>query len=72
MGVTASTMMVVVLLANTIGFFLPVLAKRLGLDPASISAPLNATLNDALTLLLYFSIAHTLLVHLGGYPGGAR
>ncbi len=70
--ITASTMMTVVLLANSIGFFLPILARRLGLDPASISAPLNATLNDALTLLLYFSIAHTLLIRFGGYPGGVK
>lgn len=59
--VTTSTMVVAVLTANTVGFFLPILAKRLGVDPASISAPLNATLNDALTLLLYFFIARWVL-----------
>ena len=59
----ALTMTVAVLVANSIGFFLPLIAKRLGIDPASISAPLNATLNDALTLTLYFTISR-LILHL--------
>ncbi len=66
-GITTLTMVLAVLVANTIGFFLPILAKRMGLDPASISAPLNATLNDALTLFLYFSIARYFLE---GVEGG--
>ncbi len=60
-AVVALTMVVAVLVANTIGFFLPLIAKRLGIDPASISAPLNATLNDALTLTLYFTISRVIL-----------
>ena len=60
-SVVALTMVVAVLVANTIGFFLPLVAKRLGIDPASISAPLNATLNDALTLTLYFTISKVIL-----------
>jgi len=55
------TMIVAVLTANTIGFFLPILAKRVGIDPASVSAPLNATLNDALTLTLYFTLSRLIL-----------
>jgi len=61
MLVTALTMTTAVTVSNTIGFLLPLLAKRVGLDPASISAPFNATLNDALTLLLYFNIARFVL-----------
>ncbi|NPA80079.1 MAG: magnesium transporter [Thermotogae bacterium] len=57
----ALTMVVAVLVANSIGFFLPIMAKRVGIDPASISAPLNATLNDALTLTLYFTLSKVIL-----------
>ncbi len=55
------TMVVSVLVANSIGFFLPLMAKAVGIDPASISAPLNATLNDALSLILYFTLSKAVL-----------
>jgi magnesium transporter len=40
---------------------LPFLLRRAGLDPASASAPLVATISDVTGLLIYFSIA-TLLI----------
>ncbi|PRX44527.1 magnesium transporter [Prauserella shujinwangii] len=47
--------------AATIGATMPLLAKRLGIDPAVISAPLVTTLVDATGLVIYFLIAHAVL-----------
>ena len=55
------TMAVVVLAAKLIGCTLPMLADRLGLDPAVMSSPFITTIVDALCLLVYFAIAAALL-----------
>lgn len=47
--------------AAVIGATMPLLAKRLGIDPAVISAPLVTTLVDATGLIIYFVIAHAVL-----------
>jgi magnesium transporter len=44
-------------MAKTIGSVLPILAKRLKIDPAIMSAPLLTTIVDALSLVIYFSFA---------------
>jgi len=46
-----------ILMAKTIGSILPILAKRVKIDPAIMSAPLLTTIVDALSLIIYFSIA---------------
>jgi magnesium transporter len=40
---------------------LPFLLRRVGLDPASASAPFVATLVDVTGIVIYFSIASTIL-----------
>lgn len=55
------TLVVVCTWANTIGSLIPILAKRFGIDPAVVSAPLITTLVDATGLLIYLSIARLLL-----------
>ena len=55
------TMVVVVLAAKLIGCTLPMLADKLGLDPAVMSSPFITTIVDALSLLVYFAIASALL-----------
>lgn len=47
--------------ANTIGAVVPLVAQRLGLDPALVSAPLITTLVDATGLAIYLVIATALL-----------
>lgn len=47
--------------AAVIGATMPLAAKRVGIDPAVISAPLVTTLVDATGLIIYFGIAHTIL-----------
>jgi magnesium transporter len=46
-----------------IGSMLPLLLRRLGLDPASASAPLVATLCDVTGILIYFLTATFWLAH---------
>ena len=55
------TMAMVVLVAKLIGCVLPMLAEKLGLDPAVMSSPFITTIVDALSLLIYFFIASSLL-----------
>ncbi|WP_264371563.1 magnesium transporter [Pulveribacter suum] len=51
----------IVCFGSTIGSMLPFVLQRIGLDPASASAPLVATLVDVLGLVIYFSVAALLL-----------
>ncbi|MCL2444403.1 MAG: magnesium transporter [Treponema sp.] len=50
-----------ILMAKTVGGVLPILAKRLKIDPAIMSAPLLTTIVDAVSLIIYFSIAKVIL-----------
>jgi len=47
--------------AAVIGSTMPLLARRVGVDPAVVSAPLVSTLVDATGLLIYFSVARAVL-----------
>ena len=59
---TVSLSLVGVVMFGTIcGSMLPFILRRLRLDPASASAPFVATLVDVSGLIIYFSVAHTLL-----------
>jgi magnesium transporter len=51
----------VVTFGTLVGAMLPFALKRFGLDPASASAPLVATLVDVTGLVIYFSLALLLL-----------
>ena len=57
------TMIGVVLMAKCIGCILPLTAKKLGLDPAIMAAPLITTILDTCTILVYFNIVTAF------YPG---
>jgi len=50
-----------ILMAKTAGSILPVFAKRLNIDPAIMSAPLLTTIVDAVSLIIYFSVAKIIL-----------
>ena len=52
-----------VIVAKFIGCVLPMLATKIGFDPAVMSSPFITTIVDALTLLLYFNLA-TLILHI--------
>ena len=55
------TVIFVVMAAKTIGCILPILAKKVGLDPAVMASPFITTIVDALSLLAYFAVASALL-----------
>lgn len=59
--VVAISLVSVVLWGTVAGSMLPLLLKRVGLDPASASAPCVATIVDVTGLVFYFSIASMLL-----------
>ncbi len=61
MIVVGIALMGAVILAKVLGCTLPMLAKRLKLDPALVASPILTTLVDAGTVLLYFSIAVTIM-----------
>jgi magnesium transporter len=52
---------VIVVWSATIAAILPLLLRRLRVDPAVVSAPLITTLVDGTGLFLYFEIARYLL-----------
>jgi magnesium transporter len=61
-GVTVSAALVgVVLLGTLAGSLLPFILRRIGLDPASASAPFVATLVDVAGVLIYFGVARAVL-----------
>ena len=62
-GALGLTMIAVVSMAKCIGCILPLLAKKLGLDPAIMAAPLITTILDTCTILVYFNIV-TAFFHL--------
>ena len=50
------TLVLTVLVAKTVGSALPMAAKRVGFDPAVMSAPFITTIVDAISLIFYFGI----------------
>lgn len=52
---------VTVLASKIVGCVLPMLADKLGFDPALMASPLITTVVDALSLLVYFNIARVIL-----------
>lgn len=63
-GTVGITIVAICVWSNAIAALVPILAQRVGLDPTVLSAPLITTLVDATGLLIYFSIANTLITRL--------
>lgn len=55
------SLMATVIIAKTIGCMLPIAAKVFHMDPAIMAAPLITTIVDAVSLIIYFQLACTLL-----------
>ncbi len=60
-AVVCLTLIVTVIIAKIVGCTLPILADKLGFDPAVMASPFITTIVDALSLLIYFTIATNLL-----------
>ena len=63
--VVCITMALTVLVAKVIGCTLPMLAKKVGFDPAVMASPFITTIVDALSLLIYFGAAILLIPGIG-------
>ena len=57
----ALTLFVSVTVAKIVGSSLPILASRIGLDPAVMASPFITTVVDALALIIYFFVSASLL-----------
>ncbi len=57
----STTLIVTVMVAKMVGGTLPLIAKKLKIDPAIMAGPLITTIVDALSLTVYFTIATLLL-----------
>lgn len=59
--VVCGTLVLTVCVAKFIGSSLPIIAKRIGFDPAVMASPFITTIVDACSLIIYFKIATMLL-----------
>ena len=60
-AVICLTLICTVFAAKIVGCMLPLLAKKLGFDPAVMASPFITTIVDAISLVVYFNIASALL-----------
>jgi len=59
--VVSLTLVVTVFFAKLVGSVLPMLAEKVGFDPAVMASPLITTVVDAISLMVYFNIAKVVL-----------
>ena len=59
--VVCLTLLITIIFAKFIGCSLPILAKKIGFDPAVMASPFITTIVDACSLLIYFQIAGLIL-----------
>ena len=50
-----------IVIAKIVGTILPMLTKKLGLDPAVMASPFSTTIVDTVTLIIYFTVASVML-----------
>lgn len=60
-AVVCLTLALTVVIAKLVGSSLPLIAKKLRLDPAVMASPFITTIVDAISLIIYFKIATVLL-----------
>ena len=59
--VVGLTIIGIVIMAKSVGSLLPMIAEKLGFDPAIMASPLISTILDSLSLIVYFTIAKTII-----------
>ncbi len=59
--VVCVTLVVTVFCSKLVGCTLPILAKRIGFDPAVMASPFITTIVDAISLIVFFEVAQLLL-----------
>jgi magnesium transporter len=53
----SATLFTTIFIAKSIGASLPIIAKKVGLDPALMAGPLVSTIVDSVSLMVYFLLA---------------
>ena len=61
---TGAALLAAMLLSSIVGTIVPILFKRLGVDPAVASGPLITTVNDLVAVTAYYGLAWGLLINL--------
>ena len=61
-AVVCLTLLFTVIVAILVGCTLPILAKKIGFDPAVMASPFITTIVDAISLMIYFGMATVLIV----------
>lgn len=61
-AVVSLTLLATVIVAKIVGCSLPIFAKKVGFDPAVMASPIITTVVDAVSLLIYFTIASAILL----------
>lgn len=59
--VVSLTLLITIIISKIVGSSLPILVKKIHLDPAVMASPIITTIIDALSLVIYFQIATHLL-----------
>jgi len=59
--IVSLTLFCMVLVSKFVGSVLPILAKKIGFDPAVMASPFITTIVDAISLMIYFGVAVLLL-----------
>lgn len=60
-GTVCLTLVFTIIVAKLVGCSLPILAKKIGFDPAVMASPFITTIVDAISLLIYFMVAGFML-----------
>ena len=60
-AIVSITIVFVVMFAKVVGSTLPIIAEKIGVDPAVMASPLISTITDAVSLMIYFNIARILI-----------
>lgn len=56
-----SAMVIIIVMAKTVGGMLPMIAKRLKIDPALMASPMIASMTDMISVITYFLLASFIL-----------
>lgn len=64
MLVVSVSILFITVMAKFLGCTLPIIVKKVGLDPAVVASPIITTIIDALGLIIYFKIAQVMLLNL--------
>jgi magnesium transporter len=62
------SLLITVVMSKSVGCLLPLIAKKVKLDPAIMAAPLITTIVDGASLVVFFMIAKLLLPQLSNTP----